>query len=186
LNLRDRIAIGGWEWKVQLDQDKDTFKYNYPLCGPISYFVVTDEPVPQQSDLVVKQGDILTFAPQLNHSPGTYNMLLVGVLDNYKDVQVSRQFSVVVTSCESRIIWQPAQLSVEDLWYEWSSPAYFYDITNTIAAYQQEPNCGYQVAYELSYGNLYDSPVTFTNDNPVAIQYDGAINTFKIEKCSDA
>ena len=77
-------------------------------------------------------------------------------------------------------------MTVEDLWYEWSSPAYFYDITNTISAYQQEPNCGYRVAYELSYGNLYDSPVTFTNDNPVAIGYDANISTFKIEKCSDA
>lgn len=94
LNLRDAVPLNQWGWKVRLDTEKDAGKYPYPLCGDIEYMIVTDEPVPQATNLVTKTGDILTFAPNLNHAPGIYNLLLVGRLIKYNKVQKAEQFSV--------------------------------------------------------------------------------------------
>lgn len=103
LNLRDRIAIGKWEWKNSLDISTEG-KYGALLCGPIEYTIMTDESVPQTTDIVSISGDVLTFSPMLYHPIGFVNLLLVGRLQAYNDVVKSEPFQVEVTPCIADII----------------------------------------------------------------------------------
>ena len=96
---------------------------------------MTDEPVPQKTDLVIKEGDWLTFAPNLSHAPNRYSLLLFAYLEDYSMVTAQRAFTVVVLPCEAQLISVGAQLSLTDIEREWSADAFLYNIENTIAAY---------------------------------------------------
>lgn len=81
LDLSARVPAGGWEWTTHLDNDTNG-SYGQNLCGLITYDVLEETSLNnfEATDLVTKAGDILTFAPDLTHTPGTYDMVLFGKL----------------------------------------------------------------------------------------------------------
>jgi hypothetical protein len=103
LNLRDQIPFGRWPWQIQLDIDTDPV-YGSTLCGNMIYKIMTDEPVPQDTNLVTKDGDWLTFAPDLSYSPNTYDLILVAYLEQYGMINAKKAFSVVVLPCEADLV----------------------------------------------------------------------------------
>ena len=154
LNLSDEIAIGRWPWAVQLDYEVGP-SYKRPICGPIAYQVLTKEAIPQVQDLVTLNGNVLTFAPQLKHTPGNYDLILVGTLIDYPFIQHTELFQVQVLPCVATINFNAAQQTLLDQYRYWGDSAYTYNIQNTIQAYTQSPNCGYEMTYAIWYENVY-------------------------------
>lgn len=114
-----------------------------------------------------------------------YSLLLVALLPEYQ-ISASRRFVVNVKPCEAELISVNAQLSLEDIWREWSSDAFYYKIEGAIKAYSQVPACGYALDYTIQYEDKYNNPGVRTTDAPVEALYSPSTYTFKIEKCSDA
>ena len=168
LNLRDSIAFGRWEWQVQVDIDTQG-KYGEFLCGPIEYVIMTDEQVPQNTDLVTKSGDVLTFAPMLDDPIGPNYLLLIGYLPNFSGIEKREQFVVIVDPCEADIIPFPAQQLLTDIEREWSSSPFPYSIEDAINAFVQVPACNYPLDYALKFEDIYRDPGNLVNENPVEI-----------------
>ena len=96
---------------------------------------MTDEPVPQETNLVTKDGDWLTFQPSLAYAPSTYSLLLVAYLEQYELISAAKGFSVQVLPCEAKLVSVAAQISMLDVERDWGADVFIYDIQNTIAAY---------------------------------------------------
>ena len=73
LDLSARVPSGGWEWTTAVDS-ATAGSYGDNLCGLITYQVLeeTSPGTYEAQTLVSKAGDILTFAPDLTHTPGPY------------------------------------------------------------------------------------------------------------------
>jgi len=104
LDLSARVPSGGWEWTTAVDS-ATAGSYGDNMCGLITYQVLeeTSPGTYEAQNLVSKAGDILTFAPDLTHTPGPYNMVLVGTLASYPSVTYVKQFTVIVDDCEATI-----------------------------------------------------------------------------------
>jgi hypothetical protein len=111
--LSNEIAIGKWPWVVKLDLEVSS-AYTKPLCGSITYQVLTKEVIPQVTDLVTLNGNVLTFAPKLTHAPGVYNLVLVGTLKDYPMIQAVESFRVQVLACVATINFNAAQQTLLD------------------------------------------------------------------------
>jgi len=61
-----------WGWATQVDLDTPDSPYGQNLCGLIEYDILTNDAIPQATDLVdfISANQIL-FAPQLSDAPGT-------------------------------------------------------------------------------------------------------------------
>lgn len=95
-------------------------KYGEFLCGPIEYKIMTDESIPQETDLVTMSGDVLTFAPQLDDQLGPQNLVLIGFLPNYSGVVQAEVFTVIVEACIADLVALPAQEALTDIEKQWS------------------------------------------------------------------
>lgn len=99
IDIFQRMPFGSWEWAVTLDTITNSAKYGNKVCGNILYTILTDESVPQETDLVFKNGNTITFLPEVRHQPGLYSLRLLGYLEEYPGVQTYEVFTVEVTAC---------------------------------------------------------------------------------------
>ena len=153
LNLFNELPIGAWTWPVKIDETTGG-SYGPSLCGKVVYSVMTNEVIPQVTNLVTLNSGVLTFAPQVTHPVGTHDLLLVGTLESYPSIQAVEPFQVTVLPCEASLYYGAAQQTLSSQMREWGDPAHYYDISNTIAAYVQEPACGYPLKYTIWYENV--------------------------------
>lgn len=110
-------------------------------------------------------------------------MLLCGRLQFYQTIEWCTPFKVKVTACLTTIV--PPEINpistVYTMWYDDAIPV---DLNPALAGYRQEPNCEYDMVFNVKYEKF---PQTFPNtlySLPAEAIYNSADQVVYLQKCS--
>lgn len=168
LNLFTELGIA-WPWTDTVDQDvPDSIAIG--VCGPLEYFVVTNTPLPQPTNLVSLVGDTLYFNPTYEHEPGNRMVpLLLGArLTAYPMIPVAYDaFNVFIQDCNTEIIANDVVNALQTQYIDWYAAPQPYFSSSALGLYAMTFDCEYNFSVTpklLVGGELVSLPSWFSFD----------------------
>ena len=151
------------------------------MCGQIDYSLraisYEENPV---TPLIVMDGPLLIMAPSAAFSPGTYELELVGTLQDYPTISGAEKFSIKVTDCAATLVTDglTGDIYLSNAWYVADEGTSFLPVIDTL---DQQPNCFFGFTYEL----WKETPSGDLLPPPPAVSIDKHTGAIFIDKCVD-
>jgi len=157
-----------WPWRDNVDAAISDTLYGTGLCGPIEYYVLTQDDL--ETDLVTFDpvDQKLNFNPLLKHMTQIYYLKLKARMVRYPWITTSQNFNVEVLPCQTTIY--STNVSIPNVSNTWYSGPDSLAINQYLTNYYQFPNCEYNMDFNV-YRLVSDSQGSALVPLPLEVDY---------------